>query len=61
VVALTDLVLRISAMADDLPELIDLELDPVVVASHGLAVASGVGRVAPPMARIDPLLRRLEG
>ncbi|WP_146925244.1 GNAT family N-acetyltransferase [Cellulomonas xylanilytica] len=38
VAALEDLIARVSVLADDLPELRSLELNPVVVSEHGLAV-----------------------
>lgn len=38
VAALEDLIARVSVLADDLPELRSLELNPVVVSEHGAAV-----------------------
>ena len=38
VAALEDLVARVAVLADDLPELRSLELNPVVVSEHGAVV-----------------------
>lgn len=43
--ALEDLLARVAVMADDTPELRRLELYPVVVGEHGLAVLTAVARV----------------
>ena len=47
VAALEDVVARVSCLADDLPELAELELNPVVVAERGAHVLGAVVRVAP--------------
>ena len=47
VAALEDLVARVSVLADALPELASLELNPVVVSRHGLAVLGAYASVAP--------------
>ena len=59
VAALEDLLLRVSRLADDLPELARLELNPVLATPSGVAVLSGCARLAPPVARRDPGVRRL--
>lgn len=59
VAALEDLLLRVSRLADDLPELARLELNPVLATPSGIAVLSGCGRLAPPVARRDSGVRRL--
>ncbi|UWE11747.1 bifunctional acetate--CoA ligase family protein/GNAT family N-acetyltransferase [Actinacidiphila bryophytorum] len=51
--ALEALLLRVSLLADDLPEVVGVSLDPVVVAAEGVAVLSATVRVAPPPARTD--------
>ncbi|MFC8733981.1 GNAT family N-acetyltransferase [Luteimicrobium sp. NPDC057192] len=56
--ALEELVGRVSVLADDLPEVASLELAPVVVAPHGLAVLGARATVAPPR-RVDALRRAL--
>jgi hypothetical protein len=58
--ALQELLLRVSRLAEDLPELLGLELNPVLVARHGLAVLSGNVTVGPPTSRVDPGPRRLQ-
>jgi acyl-CoA synthetase (NDP forming)/GNAT superfamily N-acetyltransferase len=64
--ALEDLLLRVARLADDLPEVLRLRLEPVLVGPphpwHGgrsLVVAGGTGRVGPPTARVDPGPRRM--
>ena len=51
--ALEELLLRVSMLADDLPEVVAIDLEPVVVAAHGLAVLGASVRLAPPPARTD--------
>ncbi|GMA25766.1 hypothetical protein GCM10025864_35250 [Luteimicrobium album] len=58
VAALEDLVGRVSVLADDLPEVASLELAPVVVAPHSLAVLGARATLAPPR-RVDALRRAL--
>jgi acyl-CoA synthetase (NDP forming)/RimJ/RimL family protein N-acetyltransferase len=57
--AAADLLHRVSRLADDLPEVADLDLDPVLVASHGLAVVNASARIAPTGARTGWYARRL--
>jgi acyl-CoA synthetase (NDP forming) len=64
--ALEDLLLRVARLADDLPEVLQLTLEPVIVGPanpwHGgrsLVVAGGTARVGPPTARVDPGPRRM--
>src|SRR5829696_402239 len=57
--ALRDLLLRVSRLAEDLPEVLALELNPVLVAGKGLSVLSATVTVGPPTARVDPGPRRL--
>jgi acyl-CoA synthetase (NDP forming) len=59
--ALQDLLVRVSRLAEDLPEVLALELNPVLVARHGLAVLSASVTVGPPTSRVDPGPRRLQG
>ncbi|UZN05031.1 GNAT family N-acetyltransferase [Cellulomonas sp. S1-8] len=47
VAALEDLVARVSVLADALPDVRSLELNPVVVSPHGLAVLGAYASVAP--------------
>jgi acyl-CoA synthetase (NDP forming) len=57
--ALEDLLLRVSRLAEDAPEVLALRLEPVLVAPAGLAVLSATVRVGPVKGRIDPGPRRL--
>jgi acyl-CoA synthetase (NDP forming)/RimJ/RimL family protein N-acetyltransferase len=57
--AVADLLHRVSKLADDLPEVADLDLDPVLVANEGLAVVNAAARIAPPGTRSDWYVRRL--
>jgi acyl-CoA synthetase (NDP forming)/GNAT superfamily N-acetyltransferase len=66
VAALEDLLLRVARLADDLPEVLRLSLEPVIVGPanpwHGgrsLVVAGGAASVGPPTARVDPGPRRM--
>jgi acyl-CoA synthetase (NDP forming)/RimJ/RimL family protein N-acetyltransferase len=66
VAALEDLLLRVARLADDLPEVLALSLEPVLVGPphpwHGgrsLVVAGGAATVGPPTARVDPGPRRM--
>jgi acyl-CoA synthetase (NDP forming)/RimJ/RimL family protein N-acetyltransferase len=45
--ALYDVIARVSCLAEDLPEIADLELNPVVVAEDGLSVLDATIRLAP--------------
>ncbi|MBW5484182.1 bifunctional acetate--CoA ligase family protein/GNAT family N-acetyltransferase [Streptomyces bambusae] len=51
--ALEDLLLRLSRLVDDHPEVIGVSLEPVVVATEGLSVLSAEVRIAHPPARTD--------
>jgi acyl-CoA synthetase (NDP forming)/RimJ/RimL family protein N-acetyltransferase len=57
--ALEALLLRATRLADDLPEVAELELNPVVVAESGVSVLRATARIAPPAARLDAGPRRL--
>jgi acyl-CoA synthetase (NDP forming)/RimJ/RimL family protein N-acetyltransferase len=59
--ALEDVVTRVSLLADDLPEVGDLELNPVIASPHGAAVLGARVRLAPPPGRTDSDTRRLPG
>ncbi len=56
--ALRDLLLRVSRLADDLPAVTELELDPVVAGPDGAAVVNARVKVAPYQPQ-DPFLRKL--
>jgi acyl-CoA synthetase (NDP forming)/RimJ/RimL family protein N-acetyltransferase len=59
VAAVEDVVARVSCLADDLPEVAELELNPVVVAEQGAHVLGAVVRLAPVVARADAGRREL--
>ena len=59
--ALEELVLRVGLLADDVPELAELRLDPVVVGPDGLAVLGARAVLRRPQARSDRDARRLGG
>ncbi|MFE0361628.1 bifunctional acetate--CoA ligase family protein/GNAT family N-acetyltransferase [Streptomyces griseoaurantiacus] len=51
--ALEELMLRLSRLVDDHPEVVAVTLEPVVVAPHGASVLGATLRLAPPPARDD--------
>ncbi|MFF7852675.1 GNAT family N-acetyltransferase [Streptomyces sp. NPDC007904] len=51
--ALEELMLRVSRLVHDHPEVVAVTLEPVVVAPHGLSVLDASVRLAPPPARDD--------
>jgi acyl-CoA synthetase (NDP forming) len=55
---LMDLALRLSTLADDLPEVSDLELRPVLAGPAGVAVTSATCRIGPSLSKPD-VTRRL--
>src|ERR671932_1217616 len=66
VAALEELLLRIARLADDLPEVLALSLEPVILGPakpwHGgrsLVIAGAAVRVGPPTARVAPGPRRM--
>jgi acyl-CoA synthetase (NDP forming) len=59
--ALGDLVVRIAALADDLPEIAELDLNPVICRGEDLVVVDARIRVAAVSTGPDPFLRKLSG
>jgi len=59
--ALVEVVLRLSRLADDLPEVVECGLEPVVASAAGAHVLSARIRIAPPITRQDAGARRLRG
>ncbi|MFD0371382.1 GNAT family N-acetyltransferase [Streptomyces sp. NPDC127114] len=57
--ALEELLLRVSRLVDDHPEVVAVSLEPVVVAPRGLSVLGATVRLAPPPPRTDLGPRRL--
>jgi len=58
---LEDLLARVARLADDLPEVAVLELNPVIVGSAGTSVLGATARLARPRARTDRVARALPG
>jgi acyl-CoA synthetase (NDP forming) len=56
--ALRDLLMRVSRLADDLPEITDLDLNPVIARPGGVIAVDARAKVAPQVPQ-DPFLRRL--
>ena len=56
--ALRDVLLRVSRLTEDLPEVTELDLDPVIVGADGAVAADARIRVAPQVPQ-DPFLRKL--
>jgi acyl-CoA synthetase (NDP forming) len=59
--ALVDLALRLSQLADRIPEVVQCSLDPIVAAPDGAHVLEARVRLAPPLAHHDLGARRLPG
>jgi acyl-CoA synthetase (NDP forming)/RimJ/RimL family protein N-acetyltransferase len=59
VAALEDVIARVSSLADVLPEVAELELNPVVVSGSGAHVLGATVRLAPPPGRTDAARREL--
>jgi acyl-CoA synthetase (NDP forming)/GNAT superfamily N-acetyltransferase len=59
--ALAELLLRVSRLVDDHPEIVSLALEPVVVAARGVSVLDAQVRLAPAAALDDLGPRRLPG
>ncbi|MEU6980970.1 MULTISPECIES: GNAT family N-acetyltransferase [unclassified Streptomyces] len=57
--ALEELLLRVSRLVDDHPEVVAISLEPVVVATRGVSVLGATVRLAPPPPRTDLGPRRL--
>ena len=57
VAALVDVALRLSALADDLPEIVELRLSPVLVGPAGVGIAGATGVIGAPSAQLDPRRR----
>jgi acyl-CoA synthetase (NDP forming) len=56
--ALADVLLRVSRLADDIPEIAELDLNPVIARPDGVQAVDARIRVAPARPQ-DPFLRRL--
>ena len=59
--AVRTLLLRLAALVDDLPEVAELDLNPVICDGDQLIVVDSKIRVAPANPIADPVLRQLRG
>ncbi|TAM86344.1 MAG: GNAT family N-acetyltransferase [Jatrophihabitans sp.] len=59
--AVRDLIVRLGVLADDLPAVAELDLNPIIARADGLHVVDARIRVARPPAHPDPLVRQLRG
>ena len=59
--ALREVLVRVASLVDDLPEVAELDLNPVICRADGLFVVDARVRVAPCRRVRDPLLRQLRG
>ena len=59
VAGLYDLLCRVSCLADDLPEIAQLELNPVIVAEESVSALGAVVRLAPDPGRTDAGVREM--
>ncbi|MFG1609751.1 acetate--CoA ligase family protein [Actinoplanes sp. NPDC049265] len=57
--AVEDLLLRLGRLAEDLPEVAELDLNPVLAGPDGVVAVDAKLRLAPVGAEPDPVLRRL--
>jgi acyl-CoA synthetase (NDP forming) len=57
--ALRDVLMRVSRLADDIPEISELDLNPVIARPDGAVAVDARIRVIPQAAPSDPFLRRL--
>jgi len=57
--AIEDLLLRLGRLAEDLPEVAELDLNPVLAGPGGVIAVDAKLRLAPVGAEPDPTLRRL--
>ena len=57
--ALEDLLLRLGRLAEDVPEIAELDLNPVLAGPEGVVAVDAKLRLAPVGAEPDPMLRRL--
>ena len=57
--SLEDLLLRVGRLVDDIPEMAELDLNPVIVAPSGAVAVDAKVRLAPWVPRPELALRRL--
>jgi hypothetical protein len=59
--AVRDVLIRLAALADDVPEIAELDVNPLIARADGLYGVDVRVRVATPPAHPDPLVRQLRG
>jgi acyl-CoA synthetase (NDP forming) len=59
VAALEDLLVRVGRLVQDVPEIAEMDLNPVIVSPHGAVAVDAKVRVAPAPTEDDPTVRRL--
>jgi acyl-CoA synthetase (NDP forming) len=57
--SLCDILVRVSTLADDLPEIAELDINPLVCSGDGIVAVDVRVRVEAPQTLVDPLLRQL--
>ena len=56
-----DILVRVGTLVDDLPEIAELDLNPLVCRADGVTIVDARVRVAPAPVHPDPLVRQLRG
>jgi acyl-CoA synthetase (NDP forming)/GNAT superfamily N-acetyltransferase len=59
--AVRDVLVRIAALVDDIPEIAELDVNPLIATADGLVAVDARVRLAPPPTTPDPLVRQLRG
>jgi hypothetical protein len=57
--ALEDLLVRVGRLAEDIPEIAEMDLNPVIVSPSGVTAVDARLRLAPTTSEDDPTVRRL--
>jgi acyl-CoA synthetase (NDP forming) len=59
VAALEDVLLRVGRLADELPEVAEMDLNPVIASEHGVIAVDVKVRIEPAAARLPTAFRRM--
>jgi hypothetical protein len=59
--AIEDVLLRVARLADDIPELWEMDVNPLIVNAKGAVAVDVKVRLGPAPEAVDPTLRRLRG
>jgi acyl-CoA synthetase (NDP forming) len=59
--AVADVLVRVAALVDDVPEIAELDLNPLICRGEGIAAVDARIRVAEAPLHPDPLVRQLRG